>query len=400
MRAPSSAAAGGRPGFRTLSSPTFRMLLAGMLVSIGVLANAVYLAALDGGNPPWLHDFEAYYVGAQRLLVGESPYSAAQLAEPVDAVCVGCYLYPPFLAQAMTPLTVLPLEHAKVTWFSLSLLLAFASTWLAAGIGGAARSLERALWCMVASLLFLPVFIAGWRGNVGTLLALCTTLVAIGGVASGLGAAVATMVKVSPGALVPAAVVADRRSRVSVLVGLAIIVGVSYLLAPRAWLDYPAALLNLMTGSVDYPENLALANVASRGGLPDAAVSVVRAATVLGGAACVLVSVWLARRRGGLPAAALLGTVAMLIVPGTLWYHYLAVLLPFAAMAWPRATAGSRAALLMAAVIVTVTGTGDHAVILLAGSALMIGVSAAVLWPRPVVAERVPGWAAGADSPV
>ena len=48
-----------------------------------------------------------------------------------------------------------------------------------------------------------------------------------------------------------------------------------------------------------------------------------------------LVGTWLSRRAGGLPAAAVLASAAMLLIPGTLWYHYLAVLLPIAAMAWP-----------------------------------------------------------------
>ncbi len=84
-----------------------------------------------------------------------------------------------------------------------------------------------------------------------------------------------------------------------------------------------------------------------------------------------------------MPAAALLGTVAMLIIPGTLWLHYLVVLLPFAAMAWPRARAGIRAVLLASFVLVSLAAfMGNPPLWAYLGSALSVIAAGWVLWPR------------------
>ena len=118
-------------------------------------------------------------------------------------------------------------------------------------------------------------------------------------------------------------------------------------------------------------------------GMGTDAVSFVRLAMVSAGGACIVVSIWLARQRGCMPAAALLGTVAMLIIPGTLWFHYLAVLLPFAAMAWPRAGAGIRGLLLTSADLVGIAPYLDEPPLLVyLGSALMLTAAGWVLWPR------------------
>ena len=349
-----------------------------------MLSNIVFFIVLVDGYPPWLYDFAAYYDAADRMLRGGSPYMSAQLAGPVDAVCNGCYLYPPFLAQVVSPLAVLPIEAAKATWFVLMTVAALASTWLATGIGGARRSVERAAWCVVATTLFVPIFHANYYGNVGSLVALSATLVAMGGAAAGFGAAFGALVKVVPGALVPAALVADRRSRWTLILTLGMFGAISFLLAPAAWLEYLTVFGHMLSGSTEYEFNLALANAAVYSGLPDQAVALVRVSSVAIGIACLVGSVWLARRFGGMPMAALAGTVAMLVLPATMWPHYLAVLLPFAAMAWPRAGGVPRVMLLTGAVIVVATGFGDQFVYPYFGSVLMVLTSGWVLWPRDV----------------
>ena len=75
-----------------------------------------------------------------------------------------------------------------------------------------------------------------------------------------------------------------------------------------------------------------------------------------------------------MPAAALLGTVAMLTIPGTLWFHYLAVLLPFAAMAWPRTGSTVRGLLLASAVLVSIAPyLGEPPLLVYFGSTLLSG---------------------------
>lgn len=125
-----------------------------------------------------------------------------------------------------------------------------------------------------------------------------------------------------------------------------------FLLAPQAWLEYQVVVRDVFANPAGSGANLAINQVLSEWGWGPDAISFLRAAMVAAGGARVVVSIWPARQRGGMPAAALLGTVAMLVIPGTLWFHHLAVLLPFAAMAWPRAGVGRRTVLLASATII------------------------------------------------
>lgn len=230
----------------------------------------------------------------------------------------------------------------------------------------------------------MPAFHSIWFGNVSTLLALGATLVAGAGAAAGVSAAAMGFVKVIPGTLIPAAFLVSRESRRALVISLALMFGVSFALAPQAWLDYPRVLLNLLEGSTDYRINLAPANVVDQAGLPGAVVSVTRLLSVALGGLAVLASMWLARRTGGARAAALLGTIAMLIIPGTLWYHYLVVLLPFAAMVWPRAGIGTRISLLVSAVFIA-PGLALPPVALAGGTAMAL-IEVWALWP-PITRE-------------
>jgi hypothetical protein len=297
--------AGSPAGLRTFHSRRFRLLVAVVLATLGLALNWVYLQVLWDSPTPWLEDFEPYYGAAERMLAGELPYTEAQLEAPVDAVCPGCYLYPPFLAQISAPLSVVPMEMAKVGWFAVLSAAAFASTWIASGTAGARPTLERAAWCVAAVTFFFPVFHSNWLGNVGSQVA-----------------------------------------------------------------------LSLAT--------------------------TVRAASVLAGVLCVGASAWLARKPGGLPAAVVLATVTMFVVPGTLWYHYLAVLLPIAAMAWVRAGVPARLIMFLSASTVTIGGTMQLPVSL-AGAAALLVTAGWVLWPRQRMgmpggpgpgAHRFPGAAA------
>ena len=81
--------------------------------------------------------------------------------------------------------------------------------------------------------------------------------------------------------------------------------------------------------------------------------------------------------------ATLLATVTMLLIPGTLWYHYLAVLLPLAAMAWPRSPAWAKLALFLGAFITSLAGLNTIPIGLsFFSGALMLAVAGWVLWPR------------------
>ena len=329
-------------------------------------------------------DFNAYYLAAERYSSGDPIYTAELLSGPIHAQGVDRYKYPPPFAQVLRPLAVLAPGEAALVWLIIQALAVLAALWLGTGIGGARASPERALWCGVAAVFFLPVFDTLWKGNISGILALSSVMVALGGAAAGIGAAAGALLKSVPGTLVFPALAMDSRARVTVLVTLGIGAAVSFVLAPAAWLDYPTVVRNLLSGTADFASNLAPATVAAGLGLPDLAIDLIRIAMLALVIASVIGSVLLARTRGGLPAAALLAVIAMLLLPSSLWYHYLVILLPFAAIAWPRATGLQRGLLFGSAAIIVVSLVWLPLALL--GGVMMATVSLLVIRPRSATA--------------
>ena len=282
---------------------------------------------------------------------------------------------------------------AKAIWFPLMMAVAWLSVWLATSIGGARRTLESAAWSFVAIGFYLPVFDAAWNGNVGTILGLLVVLVALGGTVAGVSAGLATLLKVSPGPLVLVALVAGRRSAISVIVTLLAVAGVSFALAPEMWFEYPRVLLNMVAGEGDYASNVAPVQVASRLGLDGVGLTLTRLASLVVGASAVFGAVWAARRPGGLPLAVLLASAAMLIVPGTLWYHYFAVVLPLVAMAWPKTSSTERVILVVGAAVSSIAISPILPIDLtLIAAVVMLAIAGRVLWASmPNLAEPVEG---------
>jgi hypothetical protein len=375
------------PGVRTFRSRRFREVTGVGLWAIGLVLLGRTLAA-QVGDPAgqFAIDFADYHGAALEIAHGRTPYAPAMLEGPVPSQGQGAYRYPPPFAQLLAPLTALPLAVAAWLWLALQDVLIFASVWLAGSLGGARPTRERLLWSGVAATYFLPAFDALWKGNVSGVLAFQVALLAAGRVRAGFALASAMLLKVSPVALVPAVLVRGASGRRTELAGLAlgtaVIVLPSLLLSPGAWLDYGRVLPNLLAGSTDYLTNLAPASIlATR--LPSASsvVSAVRLLTVATGLAAVLLAAWLARRPEGWHAAVSAGVVGVLVLPSSIWYHYLVVLLPVGALAWPAAGATGRVGLLAGALLVY-GGFARWLPLATLGAAVMTVAAIAVLWPR------------------
>ena len=169
------------PGIRTLRSPVFRTSLAAVLVVIGlVLLGALLAGQVDSPDRQYGTDLAAFHEAAIRINQGEALYPAEMLDAPVDAQGEGIYRYPPPFAQVLTPIAGLGLHAIAFVWLLIQSAAIFLALWIGTGIGGARRNLERALWCGVAALYFLPAFDAMWKGNVSGVLALTTVAVALG----------------------------------------------------------------------------------------------------------------------------------------------------------------------------------------------------------------------------
>jgi hypothetical protein len=376
------------PGLRTFRSARFRLALALTVWLLGsvILGTVLIRQAADPAGQ-YAFDFQVYDAAAARLAAGDSPYGPQMFEGPVPAqgVYEGIFKYPPLFAQLLVPLTALDFWLSAGVWLAIQTALILVGVWIAARAGGAPRTFETVCWCGAAATLFLPNFDTVWKGNVSGGLAFLVALSLAGGLRGGLGVASAVLLKTTPVVMLPAALSGGRRS----LLGLAVltpVVGLSVLISPGAWFDFVRVLPNLVSGPAQFATNLSPDNLVSYAlpALPLAA-EIVRWLGVGMGVLAVIGSVMVARRPGGWPAAVVLGVAAMLLLPSATWYHYLAVLLPLAAYAWPRA--GRRSRFGLAAGAAAVSLALPVLPLAVAGAGLMLGSALSAVWPHQRIAH-------------
>jgi alpha-1,2-mannosyltransferase len=341
------------PGLRAFGTPGFRVVLATVLiVTATLLLGSLLLARAASPTGQFGIDATDYLTAADRIARGESPYARSMLDGPVDSQGIDRYRYPPPLAQLLVPLASTPTPVALWAWFAIGLGAIVASLLVALRMAGLLR-LEPVLWSLAAACLFLPVFDSLWKGNVSGLLALLVAVAAGGGAAGGAAVALAALLKVVPVVFVPGWLLVGSRSRRAMIATAIAVVGASVLLSPGAWRDYLTVLPNMLAGSADEATNVAPWSMVARSGAPEQLGTFVRAGSIALALGAVAASVVVIRRQGGVALAATLCSIAMLLLPAALWYHYLVVLLPLAIIAWPQATHGARAAIVVAGLCVS-----------------------------------------------
>lgn len=262
-----------------------------------------------------VEDARAYFDAATRLLDSGSPYRAEELAGAIAPITKGAYLYPPPLAQVLTPLSLLPLPLVTGLWLVLIVVCALAAAWLAAArlVGR-----DRALFAAFMAAAFWPALDTIWEGQVSSLLALATALALSTPQArrGALAIGTVTLMKLTSALALPAAWLAlPGQRRLGVLLALVGLLGMSLYLSPLAWSQWPTVLINQLAGG---PAGSSL----DMGFGPTG-----RGISLCLAGALFLASLATARRRPAFALAA--GLVAGLLVPAVLWYHYLVILLPF-----------------------------------------------------------------------
>jgi hypothetical protein len=297
-------------------------------------------------------DLYAYTQAADRLAATGSPYHPALLAGPIvsgDNVLIG-YFYPPVLAQLFLPLREIPHLWLAVGWSTAQAICLVILLPLVLA-RGSSISLNRALLAIGFALAFYPLQFAIFSGNVSGWLAVGVALSLVAGArVGGVVAAVATAIKLLPVPLFLAALT-DRRSRLTAVVPLAVIVAVSVVLAPQAWLDFAKVLPNtLQIGMATSRTNLSPAHAFFDFGLVGLGTVIGWALTIGFGVAAVATGL----REGYSNRVLAMAVFAMIFASSTLWDHYLAVMVPLILWAWP--AVGSRRRMAMAAFVIIATG--------------------------------------------
>jgi hypothetical protein len=136
-----------------------------VVVAAAVVLLLVYARAVDGSPV----DFGAYYGAALAVREGRSPYDDALAWQAAGYVTGGlgrqptaqtAYVYPPALALALIPLTVLPLQAAQSLWLAVLFGSVVGTAWCLASLVAARHG--GAFWGIVAVLavaltMFKPV---------------------------------------------------------------------------------------------------------------------------------------------------------------------------------------------------------------------------------------------------
>lgn len=379
-----------------------------------------------------VNDFKAYYAGALALSEGRRDLlypdpAAMNLGVLPDQPWVrfavergvptpSAYIYPPFLAVVLRPITAFSYHRANQLWFAANLLLFAASaallmTWRPV----AATPLARA-GVLFAMLNFYPTFRAFQCGQVGLVL-----LFLLSGALwclergrdplAGWLVAIAAAIKLTPAVLV-IWMLAARRWRAAAWSAAASVALLAISVAGAGWSNHVAFVSDflpvLSRGAATFA-NQSLEGFLARLGL-DVSMNVfefvdeplwLRAAGRIGGAALLIVSLWVAgrsARRGEScgPGIGLVVLASLLASPISWEHHFVLALVPLAVLivSFGRAPfAGAIPFLLVSGYVLLATNAYDFIRRYLPYAAGRLAISyafygAVLLWMALVMSER------------
>jgi alpha-1,2-mannosyltransferase len=320
--------ASGIYGLRLLGTPRVQRSVIVIVLAVVLVFRALQLVTF-AGQIQWGYDFSAYWSAARHLLDGLPIYSDAQLAGTYSPQQQYLYLYPPFLAAAVTPLAALyPADYrlANLPWAALGAVLATLVVIGVArreGIGGRRDT----ILLVGAAFAFPPVIGELVMGNVhlvllgllgGAWLALRDERSSSMGALLGALVGVATIIKIFPAVIILWFLLRRRYRSAAWAVGTIAVLAVATLpftgLTP--WLQYPQVLLNLGP-PVDTTDTLA--PIVWLSAIMPSAV-----ARILVVVAMLAAVVWASRKRSEPVSYAVAVTASVLIAPA-LYHHYLAI---------------------------------------------------------------------------
>jgi hypothetical protein len=355
------------------------LLFVSLVGGVGFIGGATVYFAVTRQS---LGDLQTYILAARALLAGQSPYDPIS-AFTNPAYNEALYRYPPVFASWLAPVAYLPFTLTGLIYSGALFGALVAGMALALRAGGA--PLTKLTWAILIAiaLWFVPDWSMLWATNVGGFQALLlgVSLASTSPRARASAIAANAWLKVAPVALLPALLARHGRSAlVWVMATSVLLVVPSLVLAPRAWADLPTVLFSTASGGLDVTSNLAPAALLSDFGL-SAFVGPVRIGELILALTLVVLSVVLARRPTGWPAALMAGTAGSLLAPAILWRHYFVMLLPLALFAYPRASRGQRLALIYSGLALDVAQWIGRPVEL-GAAALLATVTLIILWPR------------------
>ena len=338
-------------GIRRLYEARFqqRVLLLLLIVVAGYYAVWSIVQWLTLTPAALRFDFVNYFAGAQAAAHGTDIYAEFKRGWGTQAWVVA-YIYPPFFAEVLAPLTPLGLVAAARVWLVVVQVTFLGALMLLLHINPELPRAGRRLF-LVAAFAFMPVYLNFKFQQVATLWLLLLTALLWAGLRrrDGIGGvllALAASLKVSPGFFIPLLARLGRwRMAITGSVVLLALTAVTMLLAPHSWQFFTVVLPRIGLGTANW-DNGSIDGLVSRiaeldPGLFGAGTqSIGKLVIALSAAGVIGLTLWVGRSGGDstwtlrLSAAALV--CALLIASSVTWQHHLVtLLLPVATgMAW------------------------------------------------------------------
>jgi alpha-1,2-mannosyltransferase len=338
-------------GIRRLYEARFRERVLLMLVVVAALYYVIWsVVQWVTLTPAALRfDFVNYFGGAQAAAHGTDIYADFKQSWGTQSWVVA-YIYPPFFALLLAPLTSLGLVAAARIWLLVVHAAFLVALALILRIHPELTRSGRRLF-LLASFTFMPVYLNLKFQQVATVWLLLLTAVLWAGLRrraglAGIFIAAAASLKVSPIFLIPLFARLGRW-RVALLGGVALVAVtvVSMLAAPGSWQFFTVVLPRIGLGTANW-DNGSIDGLVSRivelapGLFGDATQTVAKVAIVATAVIVIGVTLWMSRPIGQQAWALRLAVAALatslLIVSSVTWQHHLVtLLLPIAtAIAW------------------------------------------------------------------
>lgn len=200
----------------------------------------VYLTLADLTPAPHQEDFGAYYLAAQALSSGFSPFDASEAERLAAAAGVdqhSPYIYPPLLALLLRPFAALPYAAASAVWFGLS---AGAFLWALSMLTTIVQMpWRRYRWACAAAVFLPPVHHTLQHGQITNFLFLMIVAAALDRRGGPAWAGAAAALKVFPATLAAVYALSGRLAALGAMIGSAVMLTVAGAVAePAATSDF------------------------------------------------------------------------------------------------------------------------------------------------------------------
>lgn len=224
-------------------------------------------------------DFNTYYAAATLFVRGQNIYDGKLLGNLIrnlglEYIDGSNYIYPPYLAMFLIPLTFLPPLSAGFVWYIINLVALCLATWFIAssGLHPETSTSQKSQWCdfMILSLIFVPTTYSFYVGQVNAILLLLLAgtyffLEKDREIMAGVMLGTSILIKVAPAIMMVYLII--KRKRTAFISALSTVIATILITAPAVYtclMAYPTVMIQKLSTAVPHPVNQSINGFFSR----------------------------------------------------------------------------------------------------------------------------------------